>query len=87
MGTKVPIRRRIPWKRNQNKSCEKKSWRQCRDNQDWTPKKKEESVKENATKTNLIAVAIADGTELYDPSGLLHLPSLIDMGTSISTQI
>ena len=49
--------------------------------------KKEESLKGNATKTNLIVVVIANGTELYAPSGLLHLPSLIDMGTSISTQI
>ena len=49
--------------------------------------KKEESLKENATKINLIVVVIADGTELYAPSGLLHLLNSIDMGTSISTQI
>ena len=47
--------------------------------------KKEESVKENATKINLIVVVIADGTEWYAPSGLLHLLTVIDMGTSIST--
>ena len=49
--------------------------------------KKEESLKKNATKTNLIAVVIADGTELYAPSGLSNLLSFIDMGTLISTQI